>query len=687
MPLSEDQQPPRKKIRKGTRSCWECKHRKVRCHFASDGDRSCRECLARGLLCRTQDLPEPENPRESDRASLNERLARVELLLERFLHRYDGDTDQPLPEAAGDNNSPVSSPAVATPAHENAPVLSLFDNEVLGFRRPDVTTVPNITLYGTAHRDWKRLSRTLFIALPSQDTLEKLAEANSCWWLVRAQCFQDYETSLLSTPVADLSNSHPAVIATTLLWTAISLQQLPPNFDTSFLGLPCHPTKLIEQYISLVVTSVCSHEAMVSNIHGLECLVLQGIFYNNDGKLRSAWLSYRRALDVAQIIGLHRPLPAGSENSTSLHRAKSIWKHIIYADRYLSLMLGVYHGISDAALERQEVSPSDVPNSSSMDLLCRVAGSIIERNQNFPTVTPAMMRMTQTIDSELGPIDPPIIEENALATAGKSAERAQCYAKLMTQLWYYQLMAWLHLPFLLESGSQSRYDYSRQSCLQASRHMIACYTAIRRLTADSFCCKSLDFQAFTAAVTLMINVLGPNGQRNSSPDDFEAVERVINVLEGLAKGNTPDKVATRGLSVLQTLKGVAMGKNPIQQVSSERQSNGEGQPSHIKVDIPYFGTIVLDRRMRANSAQQDLSSHGLLPTPDNGGLGTNMPSPSQANLMAELSSAQVQSGLSVPLAETILDFEPAAEIWTLHPDLIMQPSFLADLGDNWDLGL
>lgn len=107
------------------------KHRKVRCHFASDEDRSCRECLVRGLLCRTQDLPKPENPRESDRASLNDRLARVELILERILQRYDGDTDPSFSGAAGDDNCPVSSLTAATPAHENAPVLSLFDNEVV----------------------------------------------------------------------------------------------------------------------------------------------------------------------------------------------------------------------------------------------------------------------------------------------------------------------------------------------------------------------------------------------------------------------------------------------------------------------------------------------------------------------------------------------------------------------------
>lgn len=65
-----------------------------------------------------------------------------------------------------------------------------------------------------------------------------------------------------------------------------------------------------------------------------------------------------------------------------------------------------------------------------MDLLCRVAGSIIERNQNFPTITPIMVRMTQAFDSELEPVNPPMIEENALPTAGKSAERANAMAYL-----------------------------------------------------------------------------------------------------------------------------------------------------------------------------------------------------------------------------------------------------------------
>ncbi|KAJ5202702.1 hypothetical protein N7449_004781 [Penicillium cf. viridicatum] len=152
---------PRKKIRKGTRSCWQCKHRKVGCNFASDSDQSCKECLARGLPCRSQEFPEPENPRESDRTYLNERMARVETLLEKLLIRVDGGGSQQRDskslldsvETSPESSPPIVTPATATPAADNAPVLSLFDNEALGFQRSGHTVASDFTSYGTINRD------------------------------------------------------------------------------------------------------------------------------------------------------------------------------------------------------------------------------------------------------------------------------------------------------------------------------------------------------------------------------------------------------------------------------------------------------------------------------------------------------------------------------------------------------
>lgn len=54
-------------------------------------------------------------------------MSRVELLLEKVLHRLDG-----VHSPASSKQLPtLSTPEAATPANDNAPVLSLFQNELV----------------------------------------------------------------------------------------------------------------------------------------------------------------------------------------------------------------------------------------------------------------------------------------------------------------------------------------------------------------------------------------------------------------------------------------------------------------------------------------------------------------------------------------------------------------------------
>lgn len=64
----------RTKVRKGTRSCWECKRRKIRCMFASPGDAVCIGCQHRLVPCVSQELPEPASPVKRVRRRLGERV-------------------------------------------------------------------------------------------------------------------------------------------------------------------------------------------------------------------------------------------------------------------------------------------------------------------------------------------------------------------------------------------------------------------------------------------------------------------------------------------------------------------------------------------------------------------------------------------------------------------------------------
>lgn len=74
----------RRKLRKGTRSCWECKRRKVRCTYVSESDEACITCRRRGAKCVSQELPEEPGMAQNEFGA--ERIMRVEALLERLVN-------------------------------------------------------------------------------------------------------------------------------------------------------------------------------------------------------------------------------------------------------------------------------------------------------------------------------------------------------------------------------------------------------------------------------------------------------------------------------------------------------------------------------------------------------------------------------------------------------------------------
>ena len=80
-----DEQPEtsakRRKVRKGTQSCWECKRRKIRCTFATPEDVGCIGCQRRRTPCVSQEMPEDLSPAMKCHQHLSERIARVEDLM------------------------------------------------------------------------------------------------------------------------------------------------------------------------------------------------------------------------------------------------------------------------------------------------------------------------------------------------------------------------------------------------------------------------------------------------------------------------------------------------------------------------------------------------------------------------------------------------------------------------------
>lgn len=74
----------RRKIRKGTRNCWECKRRKVRCIFESTSDTSCINCTQRNSACISQEYDENTTQSEKSDEGTEARLRKMEEALARL---------------------------------------------------------------------------------------------------------------------------------------------------------------------------------------------------------------------------------------------------------------------------------------------------------------------------------------------------------------------------------------------------------------------------------------------------------------------------------------------------------------------------------------------------------------------------------------------------------------------------
>lgn len=83
----------RRKIRKGTSSCWECKRRKVRCTFAAASDSVCISCQRRGTNCLSQEFPEEASSPEDRARHVGDRIGRVEALVDKLVKAVGGESD------------------------------------------------------------------------------------------------------------------------------------------------------------------------------------------------------------------------------------------------------------------------------------------------------------------------------------------------------------------------------------------------------------------------------------------------------------------------------------------------------------------------------------------------------------------------------------------------------------------
>ncbi|KAK9241853.1 hypothetical protein V1506DRAFT_574034 [Lipomyces tetrasporus] len=520
----------RRRLRKGTHSCWECKRRKMRCIFDPRDGTVCIGCWRRGSRCVGQELPEE--------------MALVQM--------RGGGGNPPF-----SNNTPT---AYHRPSH-GVPTPVSTSTTVEPSREQDDPP--------SSHARHLGLSGLLHASLPSRDDTQRICRAS--WYPsilaheIMTLPYATLDEIGLKSPTVLLDvpepHAHPVLIARHMLLLATFLQ----HQDIS--GLSESPRAIAERA-----------DRSGGYIEALECVMIESVYHANIGNLRRSWLSGRRAMNIAHLMGLNRPYPQTQYtilDPRSSYDPQLMWFRIVLLDRYLCLMLGVSQGCLDRSMASEALLGSDMPLGRLERIHCVIASRILERNESKMSAADEHT-LTPTLDAELKSAARSLPSRWWLtptldtAPATGTQERFWNIRRMFAQVLHYNLLNQLHLPYMLRASSSSSGDRS---------------------------CRTVDFFALMAAMTLLLAHLDSQvaDSENLLTHQYHSDRAMIEqVQENMKEVNSLswDALSAQSADLLRQLLAVdgetADGDPRSPRVETALDLNNNAV---VSVHIPYFGII------------------------------------------------------------------------------------------------
>lgn len=485
------------------------------------------------------------------------------------------------------------------------------------------------------------LSKALHASFPAQHDIDVICETTSACFLVISQLHTrpreelDHDEEKLKRNLAKIPpvNAHPIILARHMLLLANLLQDMHANNRDIKMIEP--PQTIIHRLLDTVTTLVMTKESLVTTIDGLQCVLLEGNFHANGGNLRSAWLAFRRALSLGQLLGLDRPqippLPIiDSNRKVNLHQ---LWFRILYFDTFYSMMLG----LPQSNIDTPTALYKTFANNKSIDQLERlqvqVASQIIERDKRHAFAEE--YETTREIDSQLLQVardmpnrfflpSPPItstVEKEVIAASFEDT------TALMDVLIYYNLLNQLHLPYLLWSDlGDTNYEYSKIACIQASREVLTRFIILLNSNNLSFFCQRVDYFVLMASMTLLLVYLGNHRSLQDAAKTSSAIPHLLTSHQRLSDRATMKQVLRlierasakgfeesqrKGINLLRCLLSIeadassgqsyiiSTGASHYQRESEYFDTHSSDTEDSVCINIPYLGMIKITRQIPA----------------------------------------------------------------------------------------
>ncbi|KAL2866188.1 uncharacterized protein BJX67DRAFT_382005 [Aspergillus lucknowensis] len=601
----------RRKVRKGTQSCWECKRRKVRCIFASAERATCNNCRRRGTACISQELPDRRLATPNDGPShVEARLSRVEALIEPLVH-----------------NAPVERPLEATP--KPTPLARKEAQETLTASSPG----PRASQVPDRQRDkYDRLSRDLIAVWPSQAELNTICSlpVGHSTPLYLAMCIP-YSNPRDPPSLQEMlrlppPGSHPVLIARKLLLLGMFLQGVVLS-SIRALGSPATSYReIMSRVVDRAIRLVTTNDEFTGSVEGIECIMMEAMYHNYTGNLHLAWMALSRATAVAQMMALHRGICSPSlkiiePETRETFNPELICFRLVQMDRYLALMLGLPQTSLQSRFASANLAEGSHPVTRLERIHCAVAGRILSRTDaelDDHSITQEIDCLLQDAAAEMPAtwwLVPRFVDD---------AELVSDTIRIMNHFTHHHLLIRLYLPYMFRSSSDGRYDQLKITAVNSSCEILSRFITFRTSNPTKFYCRGTDFLAFVASTVMClahINSLDQSSNKpgtvlnflaHSRPSNRGMMERTLEIFESMVDSNGTDQIATKLTRIIRDLLAIEANTahGAIYGTSSSRGDEGEydGNVVHgdkgLLIRIPYFGTINFERRPISRTASQ-----------------------------------------------------------------------------------
>ena len=601
---------------------------------------TCKGCRRRGSPCVSQELPEELSLSKNKIHKRGDGDLRM-----KFLYAgsdgttYDGKTPTTPSEDGRRAENGIPTPVGVVSARSQHLALyersevSILDSDVLVLvteRCHQHRTVTNDIHQSATHTPapqgkYERLSRLLHESLPSREDMERIRKASRHpSALVHGMIIMPYsspkENGLHLSEILlenHEPNVHPVLLARHMLLLATFLHHLHPDLHEEVKSLSESPRTLMERLTDPAIRLVTTNDELLGSIEGLECVMIESAYQANIGNLRRSWVAARRAMSIAQLMGLNR-----SDNQAQFkvldpkmkYNPQLIWFRIIFLDRYLCLMLGLSQGSLDRSMASDAMLTNDTPMGRLERIHCVVASRILERNESNPSSHD--LSLTRTLDVELQRVARSLpskwwLAPNLEIAATDPQSLFLDTRRLFAQVMHYNLLNQLHLPYMLRSSSAERkYEYSRITCVSASREVLSRFLTLRSFNRIACNCRTVDFLALMAAMTLLLAHLdsqlseAENILAHQYHIDLAMIEQVHENMKEVNRLNS-DALSAQSADLLGRLLAMVVeradgyprctSRVSVQEAGTKTALPDRDDEAIVSVHVPYFGIIKIAR--------------------------------------------------------------------------------------------